>query len=137
MTTTAGHSFYIGPIGFFYNQVNDTGSWEPLVLYAMFYFFMSQYLFCRKCNRRLEFNDAVFFLHLLVKQMWGGGGGGHVFFAKYTLNLSYIYPIFSSKKILYSYIIFVKSGLELIFSSPDQVSYSHHLASVIVVRRTS
>jgi hypothetical protein len=31
MTTTTGHSFYIGPIGFFYNQVNDTGSWEPLV----------------------------------------------------------------------------------------------------------
>jgi ammonia channel protein AmtB len=30
MTTTAGHSFYIGPIGFFYNQVNDTGSSEPL-----------------------------------------------------------------------------------------------------------
>jgi hypothetical protein len=26
MNTTAGHSFYIGPIGFFYNQVNDTGS---------------------------------------------------------------------------------------------------------------
>jgi hypothetical protein len=26
MTNTAGHSFYIGPIGFFYNQVNDTGS---------------------------------------------------------------------------------------------------------------
>jgi hypothetical protein len=26
MTTTAGHSFYIGPIVFFYNQVNDTGS---------------------------------------------------------------------------------------------------------------
>jgi hypothetical protein len=34
MTTTAGHSFYIGPVGFFYNQVNDTGSWEPLVLYC-------------------------------------------------------------------------------------------------------
>ena len=32
MTTTAGHSFYIGPIGSFYNQVNDTGSWEPLVV---------------------------------------------------------------------------------------------------------
>ena len=32
MTTTARHSFYIGPIGFFYNQVNDTGSWEPLVI---------------------------------------------------------------------------------------------------------
>ena len=31
MTTTAGHSFYIGPIGSFYNQVNDTGSCEPLV----------------------------------------------------------------------------------------------------------
>jgi hypothetical protein len=31
MTTTAWHSFYIGPIGSFYNQVNDTGSWEPLV----------------------------------------------------------------------------------------------------------
>ena len=28
MTATAGHSFYIGS---FYNQVNDTGSWEPLV----------------------------------------------------------------------------------------------------------
>jgi hypothetical protein len=26
MTTTAGHSFYIGPIGSFYNPVNDTGS---------------------------------------------------------------------------------------------------------------
>jgi hypothetical protein len=33
MTTTApaGHSFYIEPIGSFDNQVNDTGSWEPLV----------------------------------------------------------------------------------------------------------
>jgi hypothetical protein len=26
MTTTAGHSFYIGPIVFFYNKVYDTGS---------------------------------------------------------------------------------------------------------------
>ena len=26
MTTTAGHHFYIGPIGSFYNQVNGTGS---------------------------------------------------------------------------------------------------------------
>jgi hypothetical protein len=34
MTTTAGHSFYIEPIGSFYNQVNDTGSWEPLVYLA-------------------------------------------------------------------------------------------------------
>jgi hypothetical protein len=39
------------------------------------------------------------------------GGGGRVFFANYTLILSYIYPIFSLKKILYSYIIFVRSGL--------------------------
>ena len=41
-----------------------------------------------------------------------GGCGGHVFFfAKYTLNLPNSYPIFSSQKILFSYIIFVKSGL--------------------------
>jgi hypothetical protein len=32
MTTTAGHRFDIGPIGSFYNQVNDTGSWERLVI---------------------------------------------------------------------------------------------------------
>jgi hypothetical protein len=32
MTTTAGHSFYIGPIGFFYYQVNDTGSEEKIFL---------------------------------------------------------------------------------------------------------
>jgi hypothetical protein len=38
MATTAGHSFYIGPIGFFYNQVNDTGSWEPLVFLFIFLF---------------------------------------------------------------------------------------------------
>ena len=37
MTTTAGHSFYIGPIGSFYNQVNDTGSWEPLVSFFITY----------------------------------------------------------------------------------------------------
>jgi hypothetical protein len=35
MTTTAGHSFYIGPIGSFYNQVNDAGSWEPLVFFTV------------------------------------------------------------------------------------------------------
>ena len=33
MTTTAGHNFYIGPIGSFYNQVNDIGSWEPLFIF--------------------------------------------------------------------------------------------------------
>jgi hypothetical protein len=35
------------------------------------------------------------------------GGGGRVFFANYTLILSNIFI----KKILYSYIIFVRSGL--------------------------
>ena len=44
------------------------------------------------------------------------GSGGHVFFAKYTLNLPYIiYPIFSSQKIIFSYIIFVKDGLTLYY----------------------
>ena len=36
MTTTVGHSFYIGPIGFFFKQMNDTGSWEPLVYLKYF-----------------------------------------------------------------------------------------------------
>jgi hypothetical protein len=35
--------------------------------------------------------------------------GGHVFFAKYILNLPYIFI----KKILFSYIIFVKSDLTM------------------------
>jgi hypothetical protein len=53
----------------------------------MFYFFMSQYLFCEKSNRRLWFNDTVFFFHLSVKRMWGyRGGWGHVFFAKLYLE---------------------------------------------------
>ena len=34
MTTTAGYSFYLRPIVFFYNQVNDTGSSEPLVQFC-------------------------------------------------------------------------------------------------------
>jgi hypothetical protein len=41
MTTTAGHSFYIGPIGSFYNQVNDTGSWVedlPMIISGQFGF---------------------------------------------------------------------------------------------------
>ena len=33
LTITVGHSFYIGPIGSFYNQVNDTDSWEPLFVH--------------------------------------------------------------------------------------------------------
>ena len=56
MTTTTGHSFYIGPIGSFYNQVNDTGSWEPLVI--------SSYNSCESASSclvwlRLEMTDSV------------------------------------------------------------------------------
>ena len=54
MTTTAGHSFYIGPIGSFYNQVNDTGSWEPLgfflpvyLQFASTYGFLAYYAYIR------------------------------------------------------------------------------------------
>ena len=36
LTTTAGHSFYIRPGGSFYNQVNDIGSWEPLVVFNVY-----------------------------------------------------------------------------------------------------
>jgi hypothetical protein len=52
MTTTAGHSFYIGPIGLFYNQVNDTGSWEPLVniYYGIFYELWTFVDFDRLCK---------------------------------------------------------------------------------------
>jgi hypothetical protein len=42
MTTTAGHSFYIGPIGSFYNQVNDTGSGELQALESLWLFFVSR-----------------------------------------------------------------------------------------------
>jgi hypothetical protein len=50
MTTTAGHSFYIGPIGSFYNQVNDTGSWSinTGLLYPDYQFFSV------KCVWRLQ-----------------------------------------------------------------------------------
>ena len=49
MTTTAGHSYYIGPIGSFYNQVNDTGSSEPLVLFHEHMFVLVLYPFIT-CN---------------------------------------------------------------------------------------
>jgi hypothetical protein len=42
----------------------------------------------------------LFFFHFLK------GGGGHIFFANYTLNLPFIYPIFSSKKILFPILSF-------------------------------
>jgi hypothetical protein len=45
MTTTAEHSFYIGPIGSFYNQVNDTRSWEPLVIYFYILFIYLYFFF--------------------------------------------------------------------------------------------
>ena len=49
----------------------------------------------------------VFFLSFVsIKEVRNGykGGGGHVFFAKYNINLSYIFI----KKILFSCIILVK-----------------------------
>ena len=77
---------------------------------------MSQYLFCKENNKRLEFNDTVVCFFSLVSKkevicMAIGEVEAMYFFAKYTLNLPHIYPIFSSKEILFSYIIFVKSGL--------------------------
>jgi len=72
------------------------------------------YLFCKKSNRRLLFNNTVFFVFFCfwsfvsIKEVRNGykGGGGHVLFAKYNFNWSYIFI----KKFLFSYIIFVKSG---------------------------
>ena len=63
------------------------------------------YLFCKKSNWRLEFTGTVFISFVSKEGVRHGymGGGGHVFFAK----LPYIFI----KKILFSYIIFVKSGL--------------------------
>ena len=66
------------------------------------------YLFCKKSNRRQEFNDTVLFV---ICQYKGGEewiqGGGHVLFAKYNFNLSYIF----NKNILFTCIILVNSGL--------------------------
>jgi hypothetical protein len=67
MTTTAGHSFYIEPIGSFYNQVNDTGSWEPLVYcwhtivvsYAVFDVAL-HYIWCWWWNLRLPHTRHIF-----------------------------------------------------------------------------
>jgi hypothetical protein len=60
----------------------------PIQLYKDFY------LFCKKSNRKLLFNDTVFFWSCVsIKEVRNGykGGGGHVLFAKYNFN----YPIFS------------------------------------------
>jgi tryptophan-rich sensory protein len=56
MTTTAGHSFYIGPIGLFYNQVNDTGFLEPLVVFGLVWFV----LFCFVLSSRERVWKSVF-----------------------------------------------------------------------------
>ena len=64
------------------------------------WFFHWFYLFCKKSNRRLEFNDTGFFFSFVGKkevQHSYRGGGGHIFYAKFTINLPYIYPIFSQK----------------------------------------
>ena len=52
------------------------------------------YLFCKKSNRRQEFNDIVFFLHLSVNRKWGMATGemeAVYFLLIYTLDLSYIF----------------------------------------------
>jgi hypothetical protein len=71
MTTTAGHSFYIGPIVFFYNQVNDTGSWEPQIFhwkqvkiivqcwhfkmwYFLLFFLYYKFIKCQECNKNRQ-----------------------------------------------------------------------------------
>ena len=59
MTTTAVHSFYIGPIVFVYNQVNDTGSREPLVL--LMEYFGEVYVCLMTCSNKGEV------LHIILK----------------------------------------------------------------------
>ena len=72
----------------------------------MFYFFMSQYLFCKKSNRELEFNDTGFFSFVSKKELKHGyrGGGGHVFFAKlYLIFILYLFYIFIQKNPIFLY----------------------------------
>jgi hypothetical protein len=73
MTTTAGHSFYIGPIGSFYDQVNDTGSWEPLGFFFLASFSAHQnsaVFLC--CQVLVQFNTCFFFSplfqHIKIQQ---------------------------------------------------------------------
>ena len=53
MTTTAEHSFYIGLIGSFYNQVNDTGSLELQVLINQIVYFSNICICMCTCNHYL------------------------------------------------------------------------------------
>jgi hypothetical protein len=82
--------------------------WFPCFLYNMLYS-LSQYLFCKKSNRRLEFNDIVFF-HLSTKRRWGMATGEvevmhFLLYIQCILNLPYIFSIFFYPiKILFSYI---------------------------------
>jgi hypothetical protein len=74
MTTTAGHtcSFYIGPIGSFYNQVNDTGS-----CFLCFYtfdvaFWICHYVFPLFLERYiLDGVIALFYLEYFIKNSDG------------------------------------------------------------------
>jgi hypothetical protein len=75
---------------------------------------MSQYLFYKKNNRRLKFDDTVFISFIGEKEMRHGyrGGEGHDFF---LLIIPLIYPIFISyifiqQNPIFLY-IFAKSGL--------------------------
>ena len=86
----------------------------------LIYFFHCDYkislwfLLINTIIRNPTFFPLFCFLHLSVERRWGmatGEAEAMYFLVNYTLNLSYIYPIFSCKKILYSDIIFVRSGL--------------------------
>ena len=64
MTTTAGHSFYIGPIGSFYNQVNDTAleslwfliisEFQNILSSTFVTYIVNTYISFRKCNNRIK-----------------------------------------------------------------------------------
>jgi hypothetical protein len=58
------------------------------------------YFFCKQNNRRLEFNDTVFFVICQNKKEVRNAykGGGLVETMYFLLNIILIYPIFSNKK---------------------------------------
>jgi hypothetical protein len=101
MTTTAGHSFYIGPIGSFYNQVNDTGSWEPLVFLNV--------IFCFETDNSMQhiFYFTPFLWLLLRIQL--------LFFLFHVLLMVFfLYGFYTTTKMLLSYYVMV-----VVFFSSD------------------
>ena len=77
--------------------------------------------FVKKNNRRLEFNDTVFLSFVSIKEARNGykGSGGHVFFAKYNFNLSYI---FIKQNPIFQY-IFCQKWLDTLALSPSYSNY--------------